>query len=160
VRRPTTLGCDALTLRTEVIAMRAQGSRNHGLFRWSPRSASRTVLAVLVLCPPALAGCGSPEEPRVQRVAFCQGPSTDDPHGDLVTVEFRQGATVVARGTVPVGTALTAEVPVGAIQIYVDGVRMGAVNEGVATDGPYHSPAPDEVIYIASAEGCPDAASL
>jgi hypothetical protein len=144
-----------------VIAMKAQGLRNHGLFRCSPRAASGTGLTVLLLCLPALAGCGSPEEPRVQRVAYCQAPSSDNPDGDPVNVEFRQGSTVVARGSVSVGVAFTAEVPLGAIQIYVDGVQMGAVNEGVATDGPYHSPAPDEVTYIASAEGgCPDSASL
>ena len=95
----------------------------------------------------------------MQRVAYCQGPSSDHPNGDPVDVEFRQGSTVVARGSVSVGVALTAEVPVGAIQIYVDGVQMGAVDEGVATDGPYHSPAPDEVTYIASAAGCPDSAT-
>jgi hypothetical protein len=66
---------------------------------------------------------------------------------------------VVAQGSVSAGTALTAEVPVGAIQIYVDGVQVGAVDEGVDTDGPYHSPAPDEVTYISGA-GCPDQASL
>ena len=52
--------------------------RNHGLS-----------LAVLLLCPLALAGCGSPEEPRVQRVAYCH--STDDPGDGFVDVEFRQG---------------------------------------------------------------------
>ena len=31
------------------------------------------------------------EEPRVQRVAFCQGPSSDSPNGYPYLVEFRQG---------------------------------------------------------------------
>ena len=141
--------------------MKAQGLRNHGLFWCSPRAASGTVLAVLLLCLPALAGCGSPEEPRVQRVAYCQGPSSDNSDSGYHDVEFRQGTTVVARGSGSAGAVLTAKVPEGAIQIYVDGVQMGAVNEGgVATDGPYHPPAPDEVTYIHSAEGCPDRAPL
>ncbi len=93
----------------------------------------------------------------MQRVAYCH--STDDPGDGFLDVEFRQGSTVVAQGSVSAGTALTAEVPVGAIQIYVDGVQVGAVDEGVDTDGPYHSPAPDEVTYISGA-GCPDQASL
>jgi hypothetical protein len=96
----------------------------------------------------------------VQRVAYCQGPSSDDPNGDPVDVEFRQGAAVVARATVSVGVAVTVEVPVGAVQIYVDGVRRGAVDEGVATDGPYHSPAPDEITYLRSPEGCPESAPI
>jgi anaerobic selenocysteine-containing dehydrogenase len=62
------------------------------------------------------------------------------PSGDLIEVESCQGATVVARGTVSVGAALTVEVPVGAVQIYVDGVQVGAVNEGVPTDGPHDPP--------------------
>jgi hypothetical protein len=60
---------------------------------------------------------------------------------------------------VPAGTALSVEVPVGAIQVYVDGVQVGAVDEGVSTDGPYHSPPPGEVTYISGA-GCPVRASL
>ena len=96
----------------------------------------------------------------MQRVASCQGSSSDNPQGDPVSVEFRQGSTVVARGIGSVGTAFTVEVPLGAIEIYVDGVRKGVVNEGVPTDGPYHSPAPDEFIYMASGDGCPDRAQL
>jgi hypothetical protein len=140
-----------------VIAMKAQGSRDHGPFRCSPRAARGTALGVLLVCLPALAGCGSPEEPRLQRVAFCPGPSNDNLDGGQVDVEFRQGSTVVHRAWVSVGTVFTAEVPWGAVQIYVDGVRMGAANEGVAADA-YHSPAPDDVVYLAGAEGCPDSA--
>ena len=109
-----------------------------------------------LLCALALTGCGSEEEERrFQRVAFCQGPSAGNPNGDPVQIEFRQGKKVVARATGSVGTAFTIEVPLGAVQIYADGVRMGVVNEGVATDGPYHSPAPDEISYVATEEGCP-----
>jgi hypothetical protein len=96
----------------------------------------------------------------VQRVAYCQGSSSDNPEGDPVAVEFRQGSTVVARGSVSIGVAFTAEVPLGAVQIHVDGVERGAVNEGVPTDGPYRSPAPDDVTYVASGDGCPDVPSL
>jgi hypothetical protein len=32
--------------------------------------------------------------------------------------------------------ALSVEVPLGGTQIYADGVKVGAVDEGVATDGP------------------------
>ena len=114
-------------------------------------------MAVLSLS--AVAGCGSEDERRFQRVAFCQGPSGDNANGDPVGIEFRQGHKVVVRATGSVGVAFTVEVPLGAIQIYVDGVQRGSVDEGVASDGPYHSPGPDEVTYVASAEGCPPAAS-
>ena len=123
-------------------------------------AAAGTALAVALLCLLGLAGCGSPEEPRIQRVAFCQGSSSDNPQGDPFSVELRQGSTVVARGIGSIGTAFTFEVPVGGVQIYVDGVKKGAVNEGVPTDGPYHSPAPDEITYVRSGEGCPDSAPM
>ena len=142
-----------------MIGVKTQGERNHGLVRRLRRAAGGTVLAALLLCSSALAGCGSPEEPRTQRVAYCQGSSSDNPDDGSFDVEFRQGSTVVARGSVSAGIALTVEVPFGATQIYVDGVRVGAVDEGVAPDA-YHSPAPDDVTYIHSAEGCPDEAPL
>lgn len=94
----------------------------------------------------------------MQRVAYCQGPSSDNPDDGFLDVEFRQGATVVAQGSMSAGSVLTAEVPWGATQIYVDGVQVGAVDEGVDPDV-YHSPGPDDVTYIRSAEGCPDSAS-
>lgn len=119
--------------------------------------AARTVVAAV--CLALLAGCGSADERRFQRVAFCQGPSSDNPNGDPVQIEFRQGDTVVARATGSVGTAFTAEVPLGPIQIYVNGVRKGSVNDGIAAEGPDHPPAPDEVTYVASEEGCPETAS-
>jgi hypothetical protein len=75
-------------------------------------------------------------------------------------VEFRQGSTLVARASMQAGTAVTVEVPLGGVRIYVDGVHKGSVDEGVATDGPYHSPAPDEITYLRSPEGCPDSAPL
>lgn len=137
--------------------MTAQGLRNHGRL---PRAASGTVLAVLLLCLSALAGCGSPEEPRMHRVAYCQGHSSDTPDDGFIDVEFRQGSTVVARGSVSTGTALTVEVPLGGTQIHADGVKVGAVDEGVATDGPAPSPGPDSVTYLRSGEGCPDNAPL
>jgi hypothetical protein len=95
----------------------------------------------------------------VQHVAYCQGPSPDIRDDGFLDVEFRQGATVVARGSVDLGTVFAAEVPVGAIQIYVDGVAMGAVNEGVATDVPWASPGPGDITYMAG-EGCPEKATL
>ena len=57
-----------------------------------------------------------------------------------------------------VGTVFTAEVPVGAVQIYVDGVQVGAVDEGADT-GAYSSPGPDDVTFL-STEGCPDSLSF
>ena len=135
--------------------MTAPSSLDHGRAR-PPRAVTGTALAVLLLCLWALTGCGSSAEPRVQRVAFCQGTSSGSPDGDPVQVEFRQGSTVVARGVVSPGTAFSAEVPLGGVQIYVDGVQRGSASEGVPTDGPYHSPAPDEFVYVSSAEGCPD----
>ncbi len=116
---------------------------------------------MLLLALAGLAGCASAEEPRVQRVACCHGPSSDNPQGDPVEVQFRQGSEVVHRAWVDVGTAFTAEVPVGAVGIYVDDVRMGAVDESVDPDASYRSPGPDDVTYIAgSAEGCPEEALL
>jgi hypothetical protein len=141
--------------------MKAPGLRNHGLLGGSPPATSGTVLAVLALCLPALAACGSssPEEPRVTRVAYCQGHSSDQPDKGFLVVEFRQGSEVVATGSVPTGGAVTAEVPFGATQIYVDGVQVGAVDEGVDPES-YHSPAPGDVTYLHSGEGCPDQAAL
>jgi hypothetical protein len=55
-----------------------------------------------------------------------------------------------------VGTVISAEVPIGGIQIYVDGTEVGAVNEGVSTDVPWTEPAPGEASYLAAGEGCPD----
>lgn len=135
--------------------MTAQGVRNH--VRCS-RAASGTVLAVLLLCLSALAGCGSPEAPRVQQVAYCQGHSSDTPDSGFLHVEFRQGSTVVATGSVSTGGVVTAEVPAGATQIYVDGEQVGAVDEGVDPDA-YDSSAPDALTYLRSGEGCPDQAS-
>jgi hypothetical protein len=74
-------------------------------------------------------------------------------------VEFRQGPTVVATGSVSTGRVVTAEVPAGATQIYIDGVQVGAVDEGVDPDA-YASSAPDALTYLRSGEGCPDQASL
>ena len=145
-------------MRSVVITKAAHDGFSHAHARRSARAASG--VALVLLCLPALTACGSDEdEPHVQRVAFCQGPSSDNPDGDPVEIEFREGSTVVARTTGSVGTAFTVEVPVGAVQIYVDGVQKGSVNEGVPTDAPYHSPGPDDVTYIAD-QGCPESAPL
>lgn len=127
--------------------MDARYWRNHVPSRDGPRPANRAALAALPLCLLALAACGSPAQPPVQRVAYCQGPSSDGPDSGFHDVEFRQGSTVVAQGSVSPGAVLTAEVPVGPTRIYVDGSYVGAVDEGLATDGPHRSPAPDEVDY-------------
>jgi hypothetical protein len=118
--------------------------------------------AVLLLCLPAVAACGADEEgPGVQRVAFCQGPSSDHAQGDPVLVEFRQGSAVVHRAYVSIGVAFTAEVPAGATQIYVNGIQQGGVVDGVPTGVPYRSPGPDHIAYVAtSADGCPEQAPL
>jgi hypothetical protein len=72
----------------------------------------------------------------------------------MFDVEFRQGSTVVASGSVSAGTALTAEVPVGAVEIYADGVWAGSANEGVDPD------VTDSGLVYVSSPGCPDAADL
>jgi hypothetical protein len=115
---------------------------------------------VLLLGPVALGGCGSQAEPRMQYVAFCQGASSSIHDDGFVDVEFRQGSTVVATGSLSVGVVFTAEVPIGGIQIYVDDVQVGAVNEGVAADVFARSPAPEDASYLASGEGCPDSPIL
>ena len=116
----------------------------------------RTHAVVLLLSLAAVAGCGSSDEPRFQRVAYCLGPSSDHFEGKPIRVEFRQGSTVMATGSVNVGTAFTAEVPIGGIQIDVDGERVGAVNEGVDMEGHYDPPTPGEMTSMASPEGCPE----
>jgi hypothetical protein len=113
-------------------------------------------LAGALLCLPALAGCGAEEGSDFQRVAFCQGESTDVHDDGFLDVEFRQGDSVVAASSVSVGTVISAEVPIGGIQIYVDGVKVGAVNEGVSTDVPWATPVPGQATYLASGEGCPE----
>ena len=119
------------------------------------RAVCGPAVLALLLALPALAGCGSGEEDRVQNVAFCPGSSGEEWGDGPFDVEFRLGDTVVASGSVSTGAVFAAQVPVGGVQIYVDGVRTGSANEGVATDGPYRSPAPDEFVYLAG-EGCPD----
>ncbi len=92
----------------------------------------------------------------MQRVAFCQGEPAENSEDGMLVIEFRQGDTVVATVLGGVGTVFSAEVPIGGIQIYVDGVEVGAVNEGVATDVPWASPAPGEATYLAVGDGCPE----
>mgnify|MGYP000014575837 FL=1 len=130
----------------------------HGSHARLPRAANGAVLTLL-LCLSALAGCGSEEEP-LQRVAYCQGvPSEASEDGQLV-VEFRQGETVVATGSVNVGMVFAAEVPLGGIQVYVDDVQVGAVNEGVDMAENDDPSAPLPSTYMASPEGCPDSPEL
>ncbi len=145
-------------MRSVSITKGAHGRLGHGLSRRSARTANG--VALVLLCLPALTGCGSGEnQPHLQRVAFCQGPSSDNADGDPVQIEFRQGSKVVARASGSVGTAFTVEVPQGAVQIYVNGVQKGSVDEGVRTGASYHSPGPDDVTYIAD-QGCPESAPL
>lgn len=122
--------------------------------------AARGAVVVVLLALSAVAGCGSsPKEPLLQRVAYCQGHSDDRPDSGFLEIEFRQGSTVLGRASVATGGAVSADVPVGATQIYVDGVQVGAVDEGVDADA-YRSPAPGDITYIHSGEGCPDQAAL
>jgi hypothetical protein len=112
-------------------------------------------LVGLASCLALLAGCGTVEGPAFQRVAFCQGAASDVHDDGFLDVEFRQGDTVVAANSAAVGTVISAEVPIGGIQIYVDGVQVGSVNDGVSTDGPWVDPAPGQATYLAAGEGCP-----
>ena len=119
--------------------------------RRRPHALRGTALTVLVL---VLAGCGSDDAPRVQRVAYCPPPSPEHTAGAGVQVEFRQGETVVAQGSVPVGGVFGAEAPPGLVEVYADGVRVGAAESTVPPEGPYRSPEPGEAVYL-SGEGCP-----
>jgi hypothetical protein len=112
-------------------------------------------LATVLLCLPLVAGCGS-DEPKTERLAFCQGHSDDDPGDGMLDVEFRQGSTVVAQGSVNVGMVFSAEVPWGGVKVYVDDVYSGSMNEGVPTNGAVLSPTPKfAAVYMSSGEGCP-----
>ena len=127
----------------------------HGSHVRLPSAANGAALTLL-LCLPVLSGCGSAEEEPRQRVAYCQGvPGENSEDGQLV-VEFRQGATVVATASGNVGMVFSAEVPLGGIQIYVDGVQVGAVNEGVDMVENDDPSAPLPTTYLATPEGCPD----
>jgi hypothetical protein len=141
------------------VVIDSQARDAHGRGHAAQR-APGAVVAVLLLGLSALAGCGSsPEEPLLQRVAYCQGHSSDRPDSGFLHIEFRQGSAVVGSGSVATGGVVAAEVPVGATQIYVDGVQVGAVDEGVDPDV-HSSPAPGDVTYVTSGEGCPDQAAL
>jgi hypothetical protein len=127
---------------------------DRALLRPRPHRLVAASLALPALAVLALTGCGSDDGPRVQLASYCQPPSTEHPVGSPVQVEFRQGPTVVARGTVPVGGVLSAEAPPGPVQVWADGVQVGEVESAVATDGPYRSPGPGEGVYL-NGEGCP-----
>ena len=119
------------------------------------RSAPRGTAAVAwLLCLVALAGCGG-EEVRLQRVAFCQGSSGEAAEGGIVQIEFRQGTAVVARAVGARSSAFAVLVPLGEVQVYADGVLMGAMDGGGA-DGPYVPPAPGQGVYL-HGDGCPEA---
>ena len=146
-------------MRSVSITKGGLGRLGHGLFPRSARTASGVALVLLCLPAPDRVRLGREPSRTSQRVAFCQGPSSENADGDLVEIEFRQGSKVVARASGSVGTAFTVEVPPGAVQIYVDGVQKGSVDEGVPHGRPYHSPGPDDVTYIAD-QGCPESAPL
>ena len=116
-----------------------------------PHALRGTALVVLAL---ALAGCGSDDGPRLQRVSYCPSPAAGQVPGTTVQVEFRQGATVVAQGSVPVGEVFGADTPPGFVEIYADGVQVGGAESTVPTDGPHRSPGPGEGVYL-NGEGCP-----
>jgi hypothetical protein len=90
-------------------------------------------------------------------VAYCQGPSSDNPQGDPARIEFRQSGEVVARAGGSIGVAFTVEVPPGHIEIWSNGTHVADVDEGVDLST-YVEPGPEDVTYVASsAEGCPKA---
>ncbi|HEY5553375.1 MAG TPA: hypothetical protein VIK43_00455, partial [Cellulomonas sp.] len=77
-----------------------------------------------------VAGCssepGPPPAATVQNFAVCVGPTEARPAGQQVALEFRQGGQLVATGSIPVGAAFMAQVPVGAaIDVYADGEWAG-----------------------------------
>ena len=120
----------------------------------SPRRPPALRGGVLVVLALVVTGCGSDDGPRLQRVSYCQPPASGDAPGAPVRVEFRQGTTVVARGSVPVGGVFGADTPPGPVGIYADGVRVGEAESAVPTEGPYRSPGPGEGVYLGG-EGCP-----
>jgi hypothetical protein len=151
VRRPPTPSRLPYIAR-EVISLTARGRLHHARFRWSSSCAG----TVLLLCLSATA-CGSDDEEKApfQRVAYCQAPSSDNPQGDPVEIEFRQDGEIVARAGGSPGTAVTVEVPLGHIEIWSNGAHVADVNEGV-DPARYVEPGPKDVTYVASsAEGCP-----
>ena len=107
-------------------------------------------LAVLLV-----AGCS--DEPATvdeQNVAVCLSPEGEVPPTGRMDVEFRQDGVVVATASTNVGSAVSARVPSGEIDVHVDGELHGtAVGTGpsaVDEDG-----APVGGTYL-SGPGCPE----
>ena len=119
------------------------------------RPAPRFALAVAVFIAggaAVLAGCGQPSEPATsQQLAVCVSPTDTLPTGKQVDLEMRQGATVVAAGSVPVGAVYLAEVPIGTdIDVYADGELVGTGGSSIGNEADTGGPP----VYMRG-PGCP-----
>ena len=87
---------------------------------------NRSIAVLPVLAALLVAGCS--DKPRTvdeQNVTVCVAPSDRLPATGCVDVEFHQGGKVVATGSTNVGGATGARVPIGEIDVYVNGELYG-----------------------------------
>ena len=87
---------------------------------------NRSIAVLPVLAVLLVAGCSDePETVDEQNVAVCVAPSDELPATGRLDVEFRQDGKVVATGSTDVGGTIGAQVPIGEIDVYVDGELYG-----------------------------------
>jgi len=117
------------------------------------------VLGCLVLAGCGLAGCGSsePETVAAQNVTACVASSASKPPGTQVEYEFRLAGRTVSRASAPVDGAVSAQTPLGRIDVYADGEPLGfAESTGPSLADADGHPVGEIYLRTAEAGGCPD----
>jgi len=122
--------------------------------RWS-----LPVLGCGVLVCGVLAGCGASEPDTVaaQNVSACVASSASRPPGTPVEYEFRLAGKTVGRVGAPVDGAVSAQTPLGRIDVYADGEPLGfAESTGPSLADADGHPVGEIYLRTAGAGGCPD----
>jgi hypothetical protein len=106
-----------------------------------------------VLLAPVLAACGQEPEAPSQAVGYCPGTDPEHPDRTRVEIELRQHGEVVGTASVGVGAGAALRVPLGVVEVYADGEHVGTAG---SDDEPLETPAPTDITYLTSGEGCAD----